>query len=83
MARHAGATRVDISLRVDTGHLILQIADNGRGVSEAQLRDPKSLGLLGIREHAFLLGGKVDIEGKSGKGTTVTLSIPQRPANGS
>ena len=83
VARHAGATRVDISLRVDTGHLILQIADNGRGVSEAQLRDPKSLGLLGIREHAFLLGGKVDIEGKSGKGTTVTLSIPQRPANGS
>lgn len=78
VARHAGATRVDISLRVDTEHFILKIADNGRGVSEADLRSPKSLGLLGIRERAFLLGGKVDIEGKGGKGTMVSLSIPHR-----
>ena len=79
VARHAGATRVDISLRVDTDHFILKIADNGRGVSEANLSNPKSLGILGIRERAFLLGGNVDIEGKGGKGTTVTLSIPHRP----
>ena len=79
MESHAGATRVDICLRVDTDHFILKIADNGRGLSEAELRNPKSLGLLGIREHAFLVGGNVDIEGKSGKGTTVTLSIPHRP----
>lgn len=78
VARHAGATRVDISLRVDTDHFILKIVDNGRGVSEAELRNPKSLGLLGIRERAFLLGGKVDIEGKGGKGTMVSLSIPHR-----
>jgi len=78
VARHAGATRVDISLRVDADHFILKIADNGRGVSEAELRDPKSLGLLGIRERAFLLGGNVEIEGKGGEGTTVTLSIPHR-----
>ena len=76
VARHAGATRVDISLRMDTDHFILKIADNGRGLSEAELRDPKSLGLLGIRERAFLLGGGVDIEATGGKGTTVTLSIP-------
>ena len=79
VARHAGATRVDISLRVNTDHFILKIADNGRGMSQADLRDPKSLGLLGIRERAFLLGGNVEIEGKGGKGTTVTLSIPHRP----
>jgi len=78
-ARHAGATRVDISLRVNTDHFILKIVDNGRGVSEADLRNPKSLGLRGIRERAFLLGGNVDIEGKGGKGTTVSLSIPHRP----
>jgi len=77
-ARHAGATRVDISLRVNTDHFILKIVDNGRGVSEADLRNPKSLGLRGIRERAFLLGGNVDIEGKGGKGTTVSLSIPHR-----
>ena len=79
VARHAGATRVDISLRVNTDHFILKIVDNGRGVSEADLRNQKSFGLLGIRERAFLLGGNVDIKGKGGKGTTVTLSIPHRP----
>jgi signal transduction histidine kinase len=78
VARHAGATRVDISLRVNTDHFILKIADNGRGMSQADLRNPKSLGVLGIRERAFLLGGNVEIEGKGGKGTTVTLSIPHR-----
>ncbi len=78
VARHAGATRVDIGLRVESGHLNLKIADNGRGMSAAQLHDPKSLGLLGMRERAFLLGGKVDIESESGKGTTITLSIPHR-----
>ncbi len=80
VARHAGATRVDISLRVHIDHFILKIADNGRGVSEVELHSPKSLGLLGIRERAFLLGGSVDIESKVGKGTTVTLSIPHPPA---
>ena len=80
VARHAGATRVDISLRVHIDHFILKIADNGRGVSEVELHSPKSLGLLGIRERAFLLGGSVDIESKVGKGTTVTLSIPHSPA---
>jgi signal transduction histidine kinase len=78
VAHHAGATRVDISLRVDAEHFILKIADNGRGISEAERRDPKSLGLVGIRERAFVLGGKVDIEGKPGSGTTVILSIPRR-----
>ena len=77
VARHAGATRVDISLRVDTDHFILKITDNGRGATQAELSNPKSLGLLGIRERAFLLGGSVDIEAKGGGGTTVTLSIPQ------
>ena len=76
VARHSGATRVDITLRVDSDHFILKIADNGRGVSEAELRNPKSLGVLGIRERAFLLGGRVDFEGIAGSGTTVTLSIP-------
>ncbi|HKQ23582.1 MAG TPA: response regulator [Burkholderiales bacterium] len=80
VARHAGATRVDISLRVNADHFILKIADNGRGMSQADLRNPKSLGVLGIRERAFLLGGNVEIEGKGGKGTTVTLSIPHRSA---
>lgn len=78
VARHAGATRVDIKLRRDTDHFILNITDNGRGISAAQLRNPKSLGLLGIRERALLLGAEIEIEGFDGKGTSVTLSVPDR-----
>jgi signal transduction histidine kinase len=80
VARHAGATRVDLGLRVDGDDFVLKIADNGRGVSEAELRNPNSLGLAGIRERVFLLGGNIDIAGKAGEGTTVTVSIPHRHA---
>ena len=63
VARHASATRVGIKLRLDYDHLILNIVDNGVGITESDLRSPGSLGLLGIRERAFLLGGSVEIEG--------------------
>ncbi len=80
VARHAGATRVDIGLSVQSDHFTLKVSDNGRGALTEQLRDPKSLGLLGIRERALLLGGNIQVEGKRGKGTTVTLTVPYRPA---
>ena len=76
VARHAKATRVDIKLRLDADHLILNIVDNGRGIALADLRSQKSLGLVGVRERAHILGGQVEIEGTDGKGTSVTLSIP-------
>ena len=69
--------------KLQAQHLVIVVPNKGATVrfpSEAELRDPKSLGLLGIRERAFLLGGNVEIEGKSGEGTTVTLSIPHRSA---
>lgn len=76
VARHANATRVDIKLRLDADHLILSVVDNGLGISAADSRSSKALGLLGIRERALLLGGEVEIEGKPGGGTRVTLSVP-------
>jgi len=78
VVRHARATKVDIKLRVDSDQLILSIGDNGCGISQADLRSPRSLGLVGIRERAFLLGGKAEIAGTQGKGTCVTLSLPLR-----
>ncbi len=76
IARHARATRVDIQLRLDAGHLLLSVLDNGLGISPAALRSPKALGLLGVRERALLLGGKVGIEGVDGRGTSIRLSLP-------
>jgi signal transduction histidine kinase len=77
VARHAKATRVDVELGVAGEHLVLKIADNGRGISDAELKSPKSLGILGIRERALLAGGSVEITGGEA-GTAVTLRIPLR-----
>jgi signal transduction histidine kinase len=78
VARHARATNVDIRLRVEAGQLLLSVRDNGLGIPPAALRSPQALGLLGVRERALLLGGRVGINGAAGKGTRVRLSIPLR-----
>jgi signal transduction histidine kinase len=79
VARHSGATRVDVAVRLDEGKLVLEVQDNGKGISKAELDGSKSLGLLGIRERASLFGGDVAITGTRGQGTRVTISIPLRP----
>ncbi len=74
--RHARASRVDVHLREDRGSLILEVKDNGRGITREQISNIKSLGLLGMRERAALLGGEVTITGQLKKGTRVIVSIP-------
>jgi PAS domain S-box-containing protein len=74
--RHSKATEVYISLRVDEGQLILEIKDNGRGITEDELTGTGSIGILGMRERALALGGEINIAGESGKGTTLNLKIP-------
>jgi signal transduction histidine kinase len=54
----------------------LQIRDNGRGITDARLADPGSVGLLGMQERASLIGGTFNIIGKRGKGTTVSVRVP-------
>jgi len=76
IARHARATRVQIRLAARHGKLILEVQDNGKGVTARDLSGVKSLGLLGIRERAMMLDGEVTIVGRRGKGTTVGLRIP-------
>ena len=76
IARHAHATKVNISLERQDGNAILQVTDNGRGISQSKLSDPKSLGLLGMRERALLLGGEVHIRRNDGEGTTVIVRMP-------
>ena len=54
--------------------------DNGKGITEREVFDSKSLGLLGIRERALIYGGEVQIKGSKGEGTKVTVKIPFREA---
>ena len=79
VARHSGASKVRVALKKSAGDLLLEVRDNGRGISPEQLSDAKSLGLLGMRERAALLGGCVEISGEPGRGTRVAARIPVRP----
>jgi PAS domain S-box-containing protein len=82
VARHAGAARVGVNLSERDGRLVLEIADDGRGITAKQLSGRKSLGLLGMRERAAFLGGELEISGEPGRGTRVTVSIPLRREDG-
>jgi len=74
--RHAQATRVVIELQEHHGHVELRVSDNGRGITEEEMRNTHSLGLLGMRERALLAGGEVSVSGEPGRGTTVIARVP-------
>lgn len=73
--RHSHATIVEIILEWDDDQLRLLVQDNGVGFDEAKMKDRHSLGLLGMKERALLLGGQFEIRGAPGKGTRVSVTI--------
>jgi two-component system sensor kinase len=79
VARHAQATEVHIQLRREEGHLFLDVRDDGKGISQEDISDPMSLGLLGMRERAMMVDGDLTVQGTAGRGTIVTLRIPASP----
>jgi signal transduction histidine kinase len=78
--RHADATRVVVHMTQAGGDLTLSVADNGRGISEKEASDARSIGLAGMRERVAQVGGVVLIVGQPKRGTTVTMRVPIREA---
>jgi PAS domain S-box-containing protein len=76
VARHAEATRVDIEIEDGQDFLSVSVRDNGRGLDEGRLARTKSLGLAGMRERVRAVGGEVEIRGRPGEGTQVTIHLP-------
>jgi len=76
VARHAGAKRISVILKEVNEFLLLEITDNGRGIKETQIKNPKSLGILGMKERAIAFGGEVLINGVPDKGTNLKLKMP-------
>jgi signal transduction histidine kinase len=74
IARHAGATRAEISLRQLDGGLELAVKDNGAGFDP--MRHHASLGHAGMRQRTLLLGGRIAIESRGGRGTTIRAWVP-------
>lgn len=79
VARHSHAGAVRIDLRVQRRLVRLTVRDNGRGITPAQARSPRSIGLLGMRERAVGAGGELSVRGIAGRGTTVIVSVPLAP----
>ncbi len=76
VARHAGADLVKVTIRDEGDHVVVAVADNGCGVSHAELARSRSLGVLGMRERAAMIGASFDIRGEPGRGTVVSLRLP-------
>ena len=82
VSKHAGADRVSIDLSLARGVLSVEVADNGRGLSEADLGKARSFGLRGLHERASTVGGWVDVSSGPG-GTVLMLSVPVAVTGGS
>ncbi len=76
VARHANADKISVILRQESGQLILEVTDNGQGIRKSQIDNSRSLGILGMKERALVLGGIVTINGVPEKGTNVKVEIP-------
>lgn len=76
VARHAEASRVEITLSRNADDLIVEVRDNGKGFDSADAARKKSFGLLGMRERAAVLGGGIDITSIPRQGTVVSLHMP-------
>jgi PAS domain S-box-containing protein len=76
VARHAEARHVVVTLEVRGDDSVLTVADDGKGIDAGALGRATSLGLVGMRERALAIAGKVAIAGAPGRGTTVTVTAP-------
>jgi len=74
--RHANARKVVVRLLQEAGSVILEVQDDGRGITESEVNDSKSYGLIGIRERLYPWHGRVSFEGRPGAGTRVTVELP-------
>jgi signal transduction histidine kinase len=79
VAKHAQASRVDVSIQEMPDCICMKISDDGKSFQVQrvfQARGNKRLGLLGMRERLEMVGGRFDVESAPGKGTTITAMFP-------
>jgi PAS domain S-box-containing protein len=76
VARHAQASQVQITLSQNESLLVLEIQDDGKGITTHELANQKSFGILGMRERALAFGGEVHVQSAPTHGTIVQAQIP-------
>ncbi|MGA7160826.1 MAG: PAS domain S-box protein [Bacteroidota bacterium] len=78
VARHAHAEHITVGLLVSKDEIVMNIHDDGIGISDESVRNPKSLGLLGIRERLHPFQGSCSIQRGMDGGTEVRVQLPIR-----
>lgn len=76
VTKHAEATLVEISIARTNGQVRLTVRDNGKGFSATSPTKPETFGLVGLRERAYLMRGRLSIDSAPGRGTLIRLSAP-------
>jgi nitrate/nitrite-specific signal transduction histidine kinase len=74
--RHANPTVVAVTLRCEASNLVLQVKDNGSGISAARLEKSEGCGLGNMRERASEIDGRLEIQTAAGHGTSITVTVP-------
>jgi len=75
--KHSAAQQIRVELRRCDDELRLKVEDNGRGFAADRPR-PSQYGLLGMQERAQLVGGRLEIDGRPGRGASIVLRVPLR-----
>lgn len=78
VARHAEATKVEISIKYNNKKLLIFINDNGKGIREDKIENIQSIGIIGMKERVSLIGGGLYIKRNENGGTTVQLEVPMK-----
>lgn len=76
ITKHANASIVKVKLAEIDDHVLLEVIDNGKGITDLEMKKSNSFGLRGIRERCQQLGGDFCIAGAKGKGTSILIKIP-------
>jgi signal transduction histidine kinase len=76
--KHSRAQRIEISLEFDSNLVRLSVRDNGRGFDCDQPPSPAGahFGLLGMRERAQQIGGRLTVSSSPGAGTEISAEVP-------
>jgi PAS domain S-box-containing protein len=80
--RHSNATKCFVVMKCAHGMLRLSIKDNGKGIRDSDIIDPKSFGISGIKERAYMVGGSIVIRGLNYRGTIIKAFIPMGEPGG-
>ena len=74
--KHAEATKVIARLTEDNGNILLEVKDNGKGLTNEELSKHQSFGIIGMRERVYPWGGEIKITTYKNRGTTIKVSMP-------